>query len=196
MHSWLIVFSILPVIMDEKQVKHLSKFISLVLRHRPDIIGLSLDENGWANTNELLEKMNNDKKEIDLPLLEFIVSTNAKQRFSFNTDGSMIRANQGHSVDIDLQLQPARPPVHLFHGTAIQFVPSILETGIQKGSRQHVHLSSDLDTAKQVGSRHGKPAIFQINSGQMVEDGFVFYLSENKVWLTDNVPAQYLSLLE
>ena len=180
--------------LTDKELKHISKFMSLVLRHRPEAIGLELDANGWARTQELLGKMQAAGAAIDADILNHIVATNAKKRFAFNEDGSLIRASQGHSVSIDLGIVPQQPPEWLFHGTAAQNRDAILTEGLKKGTRQHVHLSTDKETATQVGSRHGRPIIFNVQAGQMHKDGFDFYLSDNGVWLTDNVPAKYLAL--
>ena len=173
----------------------MSKFLSLVLRHQPEKIGLVLDEYGWASTGELIEKINSNGFSITLELLTYIVDTNNKKRFSFSENGSRIRANQGHSLEIDLKLEPAIPPKLLYHGTGIRSVESILVSGLIKMSRQHVHLSGDKEAAIIVGQRHGKPAVFRIDSGQMQTEGYVFYLSENKIWLTEHVPPEYLQLI-
>jgi len=178
----------------EKDLKHLSKFMSLVLRHRPEAIGLELDESGWADVSTLIAKMQDSGSAIDVELLNQIVATNAKKRFAFNDDSSKIRASQGHSVAVDLGFVPQQPPEMLFHGTAAQNRDAILAEGLKKGTRQHVHLSTDTETAKQVGSRHGRPIIFTVLSGQAHKDGYKFYQSENGVWLTDNVPAKYVAL--
>ncbi|MFT3682496.1 MAG: RNA 2'-phosphotransferase [Ferruginibacter sp.] len=177
----------------EKQVKHISKFMSLVLRHQPEEIGLQLDENGWADVDELIKKMNIKGIKVDRELLNIVVGTNDKKRFAFNEDKTRIRASQGHSVDIDLALVPAVPPEFLYHGTGEKSVAAILKEGIQKMSRQHVHLSKDKTTAINVGSRHGKPVILTIRSGDMHRDGLLFYLSENGVWLTNFVEEKYIS---
>jgi putative RNA 2'-phosphotransferase len=176
----------------EKNVKSTSKFLSLVLRHNPAEIGLVLDENGWANVVELIKKVNAKGTNIDIDLLNEIVDTNDKKRFAFNDDKTKIRASQGHSIEIDLALQPSVPPSVLYHGTATRFVESILKEGLTKQQRQHVHLSEKLDTATAVGARHGKPVILIVDAKQMQEDGFVFYKSENNVWLTDNVGVAYI----
>ncbi|MEO6253169.1 MAG: RNA 2'-phosphotransferase [Ferruginibacter sp.] len=173
--------------------KHISKFLSLVLRHKPEEIDLKLDSNGWADTDVLIEKLKNRGFDIDFELLEEVVTGNDKQRFSFNEDYSAIRANQGHSVDIDLALDPAKPPEQLYHGTVAKFIETIKTGGLQKMSRQHVHLSRDIETAKKVGARRGKPVILVIDSGKMSDDGYVFYVSENGVWLTEQVPVKYIS---
>jgi len=177
----------------EKHLTTISKFLSLALRHQPEKIGLQLDGNGWANLDELIEKMNAKSLAVDMAMIETVVATNDKKRFIFNENKTSIRANQGHSIEVELNLQPTVPPAILYHGTAEKFLPSILQNGLQKQSRQHVHLSGATDTAKNVGSRHGKPVVLTIDTKAMHEEGFVFYLSENKVWLTDAVPVQYIS---
>ena len=179
--------------MNDTQKKKTSKFLSYVLRHHPELIGLHLDENGWANVAELIEKSTNDSQGFTFEELDEIVQTNDKKRFIFNEDKTRIRANQGHSIDIDLALKPQQPPEFLYHGTAEANLASIFEKGIEKRNRQHVHLSQDKETATKVGMRHGKPVILTIETGKMHEDGIVFYLSENKVWLTDFVDAEYIS---
>lgn len=178
----------------EKHLQHTSKFISLVLRHQPEQIGLQLDENGWANVEELLQKMNAAGVDIDIDLLHAIVDTNHKKRFAFNEDQTMIRASQGHSIDVNLDLQPVLPPSILYHGTGIKNLQSILQAGLQKQSRQHVHLSATIETAKAVGSRHGKPRVLLIDAKAMQAAGFIFYLSANNVWLTEVVPVQFISV--
>jgi len=176
-----------------KSLARISKFISLVLRHQPEKIDLLLDENGWADAQELISKMNKNGIEIDELLLEQLVADNDKQRFAFNEDHTKIRASQGHSISINLLLPPAIPPAVLYHGTAIKNLESILKNGLQKQNRQHVHLSATMNTATAVGSRHGKPVVLVVNTLAMQQDGYLFYLSENKVWLTEHVPPQYLS---
>ena len=179
--------------MNEQHKKKTSKFLSYVLRHHPEIIGLHLDENGWANVDELITKSTNDSQGFTFEELDEIVQTNDKKRFIFTEDKTRIRANQGHSIDINLALIPQQPPEFLYHGTAQRNIESILEKGIEKRSRQHVHLSQDKETATKVGMRHGKPIILIINTGKMFEDGLKFYLSENNVWLTDFVDIKYIS---
>lgn len=175
-----------------KNLTHTSKFISLVLRHKPEEIGLQLDANGWADVNELIEKLNTKGAGIDFEILNEIVETNNKKRFAFNDDKTRIRASQGHSIEVDVELQPATPPDVLYHGTAEQNLASIMAGGLNKQQRLHVHLSAQYDTAINVGSRHGKPVVLQVNASAMSRDGIVFYLSNNNVWLVDEVPAQYL----
>jgi putative RNA 2'-phosphotransferase len=179
--------------MTQNQQKSISKFLSLVLRHQPEKIGLSLDENGWADVAELLRLSTNANVKFTLEDLIEIVHENDKQRFVFSEGNNKIRANQGHSVSIDLALDAIVPPNTLYHGTAINNLSAILKEGIKKQNRQHVHLSEDMDTAAKVGSRHGKPVVLCINTVQMYHDGFQFFKSENNVWLTDFVPAKYLS---
>jgi putative RNA 2'-phosphotransferase len=172
-----------------------SKFLSLILRHEPDKIGLILDEAGWASVTELLAQLAAHGRGMSMEELEHVVTTNDKQRFSFNEDKTRIRANQGHSLKtLDLGLQPIEPPEMLFHGTASRFLDSILKTGLEKRSRQHVHLSADEITAHKVGSRHGSPVILKVAAGQMQRDGYTFYHSANGVWLTDHVPTRYLEI--
>ncbi|MCH5716100.1 RNA 2'-phosphotransferase [Niabella hibiscisoli] len=177
----------------EKEAVRISKFLSLVLRHQPETIDLVLDENGWADVTPLIDKCNQKGITLNRELLEHIVATNTKKRFSFNDQKDQIRANQGHSIDVDLALSVQVPPDLLYHGTAERFVSSIKEQGLIKQQRQHVHLSAKQSTAVQVGQRHGKPFVFSVLTAQMHRDGFVFYLSDNGVWLTDHVPAKYLS---
>lgn len=180
--------------MTEQHKKRISKFLSYVLRHHPELINLNLDENGWANVDELITRSKRDPHEgISFEELDEIVETNDKKRFIFNEDKTRIRANQGHSIDIDLALISQKPPEFLYHGTAQNNVDSIFEKGIEKRNRKHVHLSQDIETATKVGMRHGKPIILTINTEKMFNDGIEFYLSENNVWLTDFVDIQYIS---
>ncbi|MDA7881538.1 RNA 2'-phosphotransferase [Akkermansiaceae bacterium] len=171
----------------------LSRTLSLVLRHDPGAIGLQLDERGWAGIEELLRCLNNKGKRIDRALLEKIVASSDKQRFRISDDGLSIRANQGHSVCIELDLEEKAPPEFLFHGTASRFMSVIEREGLQKQSRHHVHLSSDQEAARKVGARHGKPVVLAVAAQLMVRHGYRFYLSENGVWLTDEVPPDYLN---
>lgn len=168
----------------------------MILRHKPETIGLQLDENGWVKTKDLIEKLNSNGFRITEEALYHIVETNNKKRFSFNEDKSRIRANQGHSLPVNLDLRDSDPPSFLYHGTGERSVGSIVENGIQKRNRQHVHLSSDVETALTVGSRHGKPKVFRVEAGLMKIEGYSFFLSNNNVWLVDYVPASYLKLLE
>lgn len=178
--------------MNKQQETHFSKFLSFVLRHKPETIGLQLDENGWADVEELLSKSNQQNVNITLEALKQVVENNDKKRFAFSDDFKKIRASQGHSVNIDLQLIQQNPPEILFHGTAEKNIPSIREKGLLKGERNHVHLSLNAETAKNVGGRYGKPIVLKIKSKEMQEAGFLFYLSANNVWLTDHVPANFI----
>jgi putative RNA 2'-phosphotransferase len=178
--------------MNEKEKKGIGKFLSLVLRHNPGKIQLELDKNGWADVNELIEKCAKKGIQFTLEELEEIVETNDKKRYSFNEDKTSIRANQGHSIEVDVELTLTTPPEFLYHGTVDKFMDSIRTSGLQKMLRQHVHLSKDLETAIKVGSRRGKPVILTVRSGDMFRAGFPFFLSENQVWLTDAVPPTYI----
>ncbi len=168
-----------------------SKFISLILRHKPEIIGITLDEHGWANVEELIEGIKKTRL-FDMEMLEKIVRTDNKQRYSFNEDKTLIRANQGHSIPVDVELPVTEPPEYLYHGTGQKYVESIDRTGLIPKSRLYVHLSADPETAVKVGNRHGKPVVYRTSSGQMQKDGYVFYRSVNGVWLTKEVPVKYL----
>ena len=179
--------------MNEKQKRQIGKFISLILRHEPEKIGLQLDEAGWADVDELLAGLKRKGRDISFAQLQDLVTTNDKQRYSFNADQTRIRANQGHSLKLDLQLAAAEPPEQLYHGTATRFLDSIREQGLVKGSRHHVHLSADTETAQKVGSRHGKPVILTVAAQAMSAAGYTFYCSENGVWLTEFVPVEYLN---
>jgi len=178
---------------SDKQIKQISKFLSLVLRHQPETIGIQLDESGWTNITELIEKANSYGIKFDIETLNHIVATNSKRRFAINDTLDKIRASQGHSIGIELGYTNQQPPEILFHGTGEKCVPSILETGLEKRGRQHVHLSSDIETAIKVGQRHGKPFVFKVLAEQMYKDSFQFFISDNGVWLIDNVPTKYLS---
>lgn len=175
-----------------KKNKNISKFLSYVLRHNPEKLGITLDENGWTSVTVLLEKINIEPYSLSMEELEDVVATNNKKRFAFNANKTMIRANQGHSVNIDLALQPKEPPRYLYHGTVEKFITSIQEKGLIKGTRQHVHLSDDKETAINVGSRRGKPIILTIRSGEMHAQGFTFYQSENGVWLIETVSPEFI----
>ena len=176
--------------MQNKDVR-ISKLLSYVLRHKPESIGLSLDANGWANIDELISK--SSKVRMTREDISRVVKNNDKQRFILSDDNEFIRANQGHSIKVDLGLKPISPPDSLFHGTATRFWASIKTEGLQKMNRHHVHLSEDAETAAKVGVRHGKLQILIVDSGAMAKAGHVFYVSENGVWLTENVPPQFLS---
>lgn len=165
--------------------------MSLILRHKPETIGISLDEHGWANVDELIEGIAKTH-ELNMDILEEIVRTDHKQRYSFNEDKTLIRANQGHSIPVDVELEMQEPPEYLYHGTGEKYRNSIDEQGLLPKSRLYVHLSTDIDTAINVGSRHGKPVVYRIWSGLMQKEGFDFYKSVNGVWLTKEVPTKYI----
>lgn len=176
----------------DRSLVQTSKFLSLVLRHRPDLIGLSLDEQGWAKIEELIDAARRSGRHLTRELLDRVVRENDKKRFALSEDRTKIRASQGHSIDVDLGLEPLQPPEMLYHGTVSRSLASIRETGLRCGSRRHVHLSRDTETAAGVGRRRGRPVVLQIRSGAMHREGFAFYLSANGVWLTDHVPADYI----
>ena len=171
----------------------LSKFLSLVLRHEPSAAGITLDEHGWADVEALLSGVCRTGRRIDMDTLERIVRENNKQRYSFNEDHTKIRANQGHSLYVDVELKEAQPPQYLYHGTAPRFLPAIRQEGIRKMGRQHVHLSGDFQTALAVGRRHGTPVVITINAEAMARDGVALYLSANGVWLCDYVSPEYFT---
>lgn len=173
----------------------IGKFICLILRHKPEIIGIELDKNGWANVDELINGLKKKYPDFNREKLEYIVNTDNKQRYSLSDDKSKIRARQGHSIDVDVELKELAPPEFLYHGTAERFLESIMKEGLVPKSRLYVHLSNDVETAEKVGKRHGKPAVLKIETGKMAKDGFKFYLSENGVWLTKAVPPKYFSLI-
>lgn len=174
----------------------LSVFISLVLRHKPDAAGIQLDEHGWANVEELISGINSTGRKIDIEKLDEIVSTDEKRRYSFNEDKSLIRANQGHSIPVDVELREQEPPEFLYHGTAERFLENIQAEGLKPMSRLYVHLSKDKETALRVGKRHGKSIVLKVHSGELFRNGIRFHLSENGVWLTKFVPARYLDMEE
>jgi putative RNA 2'-phosphotransferase len=176
----------------EKELKLISKLLSLVLRHQPKKLGLVLNENGWANVADLIEKMNANAMQINLQKLQTVVEQNDKKRFTLNEDKTMIRASQGHSIEVELNLEVALPPSFLYHGTVAKNLDAIRKQGLQKMSRQHVHLSMDKETAIKVGSRRGPPVILTVLASDMQNEGFIFYLSANNVWLTDKVPPNFI----
>ncbi|MEA3207406.1 MAG: putative 2-phosphotransferase [Chthoniobacter sp.] len=178
--------------MNEKQRTRTSKFLSLVLRHEPQRIGLELDLNGWAEVEALLAACRQHGTPIERAELEEVVATNEKKRFAFSGDGRKIRASQGHSIEVSLGYASQVPPQRLFHGTATRFLASIRAEGLRKGERHHVHLSADEETAREVGQRHGRPAVLVVKAEAMLALGSSFFLSENGVWLTDHVPVEFL----
>ena len=174
--------------------RRISKFLSLILRHKPETIGITLDREGWATTQEIIDGMNAKGMPVTLEMLQEVVATNDKQRFKLSDDASRIRANQGHSIPVDLGMEAIAPPPVLYHGTATKNQAAILREGIQKRKREYVHLSADIETATKVGQRHGTPVILEIDTTKMYEEGILFYRSENGVWLTDFVAAEYISI--
>lgn len=170
----------------------LSKFLSYVLRHQPQAIDLVLPKDGWVSVDELIQNANRHGKSISRDILETIVDKDDKQRYSFNGDKTLIRANQGHSLPVDLNLPEVAPPEFLYHGTALRNCDSIREKGLLKQQRHHVHLSQDQQTAMLVGKRYGKPVVLRVLAVQMAGKGYVFYKSDNGVWLTDAVPPQFI----
>jgi putative RNA 2'-phosphotransferase len=181
--------------MDGKRTVKASKYLSMVLRHRPEAAGLTLDEAGWAEVDTLLAALEAAGRPLTRDELDHVVATSDKQRFAFSADGRRIRANQGHSVPVELGLPDAVPPDTLFHGTATATVPLILARGLLPMGRQDVHLSADRETAVRVGSRHGRPAVFTVDAAGLAATGHVFRVSANGVWLTSAVPARWLRLL-
>ena len=181
---------------NEKQLIHLSKFLSLVLRHKPETIGIELDKKGYADVEDLIVKANSHEIKIDRETLNFIVKNNSKKRFSYNETGDRIRASQGHSVNTDLGYTSQKPPEILFHGTSEKSIDAVLKVGLSKQNRQHVHLSTVVETAIKVGQRHGKPVVLEVLAEQMFLDNFEFFISDNGVWLTESVPLKYLSQIK
>lgn len=175
---------------------NISRFLSLVLRHDPDKIGITLDQQGWIAVDTLLSQMKAHGKNIDFEQLCDVVDSNDKKRFAFNEDKTSIRANQGHSVTVNLQYEAIQPPEYLYHGTVAKFMDAIQKNGLLKMSRHHVHLSESLETATKVGARRGHPIILTVRSGEMFKRGITFFKSENGVWLTDIVPARFIQFKE
>ena len=176
-------------------VRKVSKILCLSLRHKPELLKLNMDSEGWVNVNELIRRFNNyynPDTYLNRNFLDKVVEENNKKRFAYSADGTKIRASQGHSINIDLNLPESVPEDMLYHGTAKRFLNGIMKEGLKKMDRQHVHLSDNLKTAYSVGSRHGEPIVLVVHAGTMHKNGFKFYKSENGVWLTDNVPKQYL----
>lgn len=179
------------------ELTKISKFIAMLLRHKPETIGLKMDEHGWVSVNDLIEGIQKNKsKSFDMADLEEIVRIDEKQRYALNADKTMIRASQGHSIQVDVGLEKRNPPDILYHGTGEKYVSSIDQQGLLPKSRLYVHLSWDVDTAIKVGRRHGKVVVYKVDAKRMVDDGHDFYLSANNVWLIRAVPACYLSKLE
>jgi putative RNA 2'-phosphotransferase len=179
--------------MDEKSRTAASKFLSFVLRHDPAAVGIALDAGGWVAVDVLLDACTKHGRPLSRIELEDVVATSPKQRFAFSEDGQRIRANQGHSITVDLGYEPAEPPDVLFHGTVAHLLPSIRDKGLQRMERHHVHLSPDEATARAVGGRRGKPVLLRIDARAMREAGHVFFVTPNGVWLTDTVPSSFIS---
>jgi putative RNA 2'-phosphotransferase len=179
--------------LSEKETTRLSKLLSLVLRHDPAHLGLTLDAQGWVAVDDLLAQAQVHQVPLTREKLSYIVDTSPKQRFSFNEDHSRIRASQGHSVEVALGYEAVVPPAVLYHGTAVQHQAAILAEGLRKMSRQQVHLSAEVETALAVGRRHGRPIVLAVDAAQMQHDGYAFYQADNGVWLTDEVPPRYVS---
>ena len=178
--------------MTEKETVRTSKFLSLILRHEPERVGLKLGDAGWVGVDELLKAVNSHGVSLTLDELKHIVATSDKKRFAFSGNGRRIRASQGHSVEVDLQYPPQTPPELLYHGTATRFLDAIRQHGLQKMQRHDVHLSAETRVTLQVGGRHGKPVLLTIRAGDMYRAGFVFRCSANRVWLVDHVPPQFI----
>lgn len=177
----------------DKTRTELSKLLAYVLRHAPGELGLTLGEGGWVATRDLIARAQAAGHPLTDALLREIVAANDKKRFTLSEDGAMIRAAQGHSVAVSLALAAVTPPETLYHGTATRFLDAIMAEGLKPQARHQVHLSGDVETARKVGMRHGKPAILHVAAGLMHEQGFSFYRADNGVWLTDHVPAHYLT---
>lgn len=186
----------MPDGLSSDQLVATSKFLSLVLRHDPESIGVTMDTNGWVDVDELVARSADGTRQLSVELISQVVETSSKQRFVLSDDGTRIRANQGHSIDVDLRLEAATPPAVLFHGTADRFLEAILDKGLLAGARTHVHLSEDVETATTVGRRHGRPVVLTVDCAAMVGDGSVFQQAENGVWLVDHVQPRFLRLVE
>lgn len=180
---------------NDRHLTSLSKFLSLVLRHEPGRIGITLDDAGWTDIDALLSRCAAAGRPLDRSTLRRIVDSSDKQRFALSDDGARIRANQGHSVTVDLRLVPVEPPALLYHGTAEHAVPSILASGLNRGARHHVHLSESAGTASAVGRRNGAPVLLRVAAGRMHNEGHTFYRSDNGVWLCDTVPPSFIEVL-
>ncbi|MFJ8645223.1 RNA 2'-phosphotransferase [Streptomyces sp. NPDC093546] len=178
--------------MDDRRTVKVSKYLSKHLRHQPERIGLSLDPHGWVAIDDLLRAAAEHGVRISRAELEHVVAVNDKQRFTIDVEHDRIRANQGHTVDVDLDLPPATPPAYLYHGTVARALPAIRAEGLRPMARHHVHLSPDRETATRVGARRGRPVVLAVDAGAMARDGHVFHVTANGVWLTDAVPPAYL----
>lgn len=179
--------------MNTKQQVRISKRLSLILRHNPQSVGLTLDPSGWAEVSELLDALSNHSTPLNKEILQEIVAENPKKRFEFDDSGLKIRARQGHSVKVDLGYMATNPPDLLYHGTPAKFLDSIMKEGLKKQQRHHVHMSENIPLMLEVARRRGEPRLIEINAKRMAEDGHKFYLTENDVWLSENIPSQFLS---
>jgi putative RNA 2'-phosphotransferase len=195
----------IPIVMTNKNLLSIGKYLSYILRHNPSVVGLNLRKGGWVSWRALVNGINNNLRSVEVgdkrepltkEILDEVVKTNNKKRFEYSPDGTDIRARQGHSVEVDLGLEEKKPPEILYHGTGSKSVQNIMWDGLKKMSRHHVHLSSDIETAKAVGQRHGRPVVLQVESGDMYEMGYKFYRTDNGVWLVDNVPSHMLRILK
>ena len=185
------------MIIEDRMIRiNISKLMAKALRHRPDVLGIVVDEHGWTDVNDMIDAIRKKYQGFNLETLECIVEESEKKRYSFNENHTKIRANQGHSLPVDVELKIAAPPDVLYHGTARKNIETISAEGIKRMNRLYVHLSADIPTALNVGSRHGAPVVFEVDSRQMNRDGYQFYLSENGVWLSEFVPSQYIRLIE
>jgi putative RNA 2'-phosphotransferase len=182
--------------MSKDRTVQTSKFLSLILRHQPAKVGITLDGAGWVGVAELLEAMKRHGTPLSVEELRHVVETSDKKRFALSDDGLRIRASQGHSVDVELGYEPATPPDVLYHGTVGRFLAAIRAEGLRKGQRHHVHLSTDVQTAEKVGGRRGEAVVLGVDAARMARDGLVFYVSANGVWLTEHVPAGYIRFPE
>ena len=182
--------------MNQKTNKRISKFLSLVLRHQPETIGIELDESGWVEISDLISGMIRSGRDVTINQIKEVVKTNDKQRFTISDDDQRIRAKQGHSVEVELGYQPATPPESLCHGTPDRFIPLIRDEGLKKMQRHHVHMHEDQKLAKEVGSRRGHSVLLNIRSREMHDAGHEFFVTENDVWLTDHVPPEFIDFPE
>ena len=182
--------------MNSKTQIKISKRLSLVLRHNPQSIGITLDDSGWTNVHTLLKNLNDHGVKVSQDMIQTVVNENPKKRFEFNDGKTLIRARQGHSVDVDLGYEATTPPDTLYHGTPEKFLPSILKEGLTKQQRHHVHLSTNIPLMLEVARRRGSASLLKINAKQMHNDGHTFYVTENDVWLTDHIPTQYLKQID
>jgi putative RNA 2'-phosphotransferase len=181
--------------MTDSELARISKTLSYHLRHRPDELGLTLEPGGWVAVDDFLAALARNGKTITRAQLDEVVARNTKQRFAFDERGARIRASQGHSVEVDLELKAMTPPATLYHGTSERILTTIQREGLKKMRRHHVHLSADVATAQNVGARHGPPVVFVVDAAAMHAARHVFYRSANGVWLVDQVPPAFLTLL-